>query len=112
MLGLSIIAPHVASVLAGYKIESLKQERQILLDQRRALDVEEARLLSPARLNQLARQHSLSSPAPDQIIHLDNVPADASFARNQAQPADLPVAFSKRVERTASAVVSSALRSR
>src|SRR5204863_23086 len=108
----SIIAPHVGSLLAGYKIETLKQEHQILLDQRRALDVEEARLLSPARLNQLARQHSFSSPAPDQIIHLDSLPRDASFARNQGQPPDLPLAFSKRVERTASAVVSSALRSR
>src|ERR1700689_3992804 len=32
MLGASIIAPHVASVLAGYKLEALKQERQTLID--------------------------------------------------------------------------------
>ena len=31
MLGASIIAPHVASVLAGYKLESLKAERQTLI---------------------------------------------------------------------------------
>src|SRR5580704_9714608 len=30
MLGASIIAPHVGSVLAGYKLEALKQERQAL----------------------------------------------------------------------------------
>jgi len=84
MLGASIIAPHVGSVLAGYKLEALKQERQSLLDQKRDLDVREAGLLSPARLNELARVRSLGSPAPDQVIHLDTPAVEGSFARNQA----------------------------
>src|SRR5579863_5686191 len=33
MLGASVIAPHVGSILAGYKLESLKTERQTLIDQ-------------------------------------------------------------------------------
>ena len=62
MLGSSIIAPHVASVLAGYKLESLKQRSQSLVDQRRDLEVREATLLSPARLIELAgaRNRALS----------------------------------------------------
>ena len=40
MLGASIIAPHVGSVLAGYKLEALKQERQSLLNQKRDLEVQ------------------------------------------------------------------------
>lgn len=84
MLGGSVIAPHVASILAGYKLESLKTERQTLIDQSRALDVQEAGLLSPERLNNLARAHSLTSPASDQVIHLDTASSvDASFARVQ-----------------------------
>jgi hypothetical protein len=84
MLGASIIAPHVGSVLAGYKLEALKQERQSLLDQKRDLDVREAGLLSPQRLNDLARLRSLGSPAADQVIHLDTPAVEGSFARNQA----------------------------
>jgi hypothetical protein len=84
MLGASIIAPHVGSVLAGYKLEALKQERQSLLDQKRDLDVREAGLLSPSRLNDLARLRSLGSPAADQVIHLDTPAVEGSFARNQA----------------------------
>jgi hypothetical protein len=84
MLGASIIAPHVATVLAGYKLEALKAERQSLIDQKRELDVREAGLLSPGRLNDLAKAHNLTSPAPDQIIHLDNPSADGTFAKNQA----------------------------
>ena len=33
MLGVSIVAPHVALVRAGYQLEAAKAERQTLLDQ-------------------------------------------------------------------------------
>jgi hypothetical protein len=84
MLGASIIAPHVGSVLAGYKLEALKQERQSLMNQKRDLEVKEAGLLSPERLNDLARVRSLASPGSDQVIHLDTPAVDGNFARNQA----------------------------
>jgi hypothetical protein len=90
MLGASIIAPHVGSVLAGYKLETLKQERQSLIDQKRDLEVKEAGLLSPERLNGLARVRSLGSPAADQVIHLDTPSVDGSFARNQAPVVPTP----------------------
>jgi hypothetical protein len=90
MLGASIIAPHVASVLAGYKLEALKQERQSLVNQKRDLDVKEAGLLSPSRLNELAASRSLTTPASDQVFHLDTPSVDGNFARiqtpAQAQP--------------------------
>ena len=90
MLGASIIAPHVGSVLAGYKLEALKQERQSLINQKRDLEVKEAGLLSPARLNDLARVRSLGSPGSEQVIHLDTASVDGSFARNQAPPEPAP----------------------
>jgi hypothetical protein len=96
LLGASIIAPHVASVLAGYKIEALKQEQQSLLDQKRALEVKEAGLLSPGRLNDLARVRSLASPGAEQVIHLDTPSADGSFARNQVPAAPAQAQASAR----------------
>jgi hypothetical protein len=80
MLGSSIIAPHVASVLAGYKLESLKQDRQAMLDQGRALEVKEAALLSPSRLIDLAAARKLSSPGVDQVVHLDGASGDVAVA--------------------------------
>ena len=88
MLGASIIAPHVASVLAGYKLEALKQERQSLLDQKRELEVREAALLSPGRLNDLAKARNLTSPASNQIFHLDNPSMDGNFASVQKPAAE------------------------
>lgn len=82
LLGGSIIAPHAGAVLSGYRLEALKQDRQILLNEKRDLEVREAGLLSPERLNDLARVRSLSSPGSDQVIHLEGGVSNASFARN------------------------------
>jgi hypothetical protein len=83
MLGASIIAPHVGSVLAGYKLEALKQERQTLIDQKRDLEVKEAGLLSPEHLHDLAKVRSLDTPGADQVYHLDTQASEGSFARIQ-----------------------------
>lgn len=77
----SVLAPGVASILAGYKIQELRKEEQRLLDERRVLELEEARLRSPARLEELARGQKLVTPAAGQIIHLDGK-ADGSLALN------------------------------
>ena len=83
MLGVSIVAPHVALVRAGYQLESLKAERQTLLDQRRELDVREAAMLSPIRLNDIAKAHNLTSPMSSQIVHLDSQNTSGNLASNQ-----------------------------
>lgn len=77
----SVLAPGVGGILAGYQVQNLKQEQQKLLDEWRALEVEEARLLSPARLDELANAQKLVNPSPGQVIRLDSKP-DGSLALN------------------------------
>lgn len=67
---ITTLAPGVAGVMAGYQIEALKQERQKLLNEQRGLEVEEARLLSTERLEQLAREQNMITPASGQVFHL------------------------------------------
>jgi cell division protein FtsL len=66
----SVMAPKVGTILAGYKVQQLKQERQELLDERKSLEVDEASLLSPARLDELAQKQKLNNPTAGQIVHL------------------------------------------
>src|SRR5437868_7444343 len=54
------LAPGVASITAGYQVEALKQERVRLLNERRGLEVEEARLRNPERLEQLAKDQKMA----------------------------------------------------
>lgn len=83
MLGVSIVAPHVALVRAGYQLEKAKADRQTLLDQRRDLEVREAVLLSPSRLNNIAKERNLTSPMSSQVFHLDGQNPPGNLASNQ-----------------------------
>jgi len=73
------LAPSVGGTFAGYQLQALKLERQRLTDERSTLEIEEAVLLSPERLEKLARAQKLLEPAPGQVVHLDPR-ADGSLA--------------------------------
>jgi hypothetical protein len=75
------LAPSVGGTFAGYQLQALKQERQRLMDERSTLEVEEAALVSPERLDKLARAQRLLEPAAGQVVHLDPH-SDGSLALN------------------------------
>jgi cell division protein FtsL len=74
-------APYVASTLAGYKLEALRSEERRLLDEHRNLDLQEAELLSPDRLDQIAREKHLTPPATGQVVHLDGKDSAVAMAK-------------------------------
>jgi cell division protein FtsL len=65
------MAPAVKVKLAGYRLEALRSEQQRLLDERKGLELEEAELLDPARLERLAKRQNLVSPSSEQVVHLE-----------------------------------------
>jgi hypothetical protein len=67
-----VLAPTVANTLAGYKLEALRAEERKLLDERRTLELQEAELLSPDRLERLAKGQNLVTPSSGQVVHLDS----------------------------------------
>jgi hypothetical protein len=68
----SVLAPSVAGTIAGYKLESLRAEERRLIDERRVLELREAELLSPGRLDTLAHSQHLVPPSSGQVVRLDN----------------------------------------
>jgi hypothetical protein len=66
--------PSLSNTLAGYKLEALRAEQRRLIDERRALDLKEASLLSPERMRVLAERNNLVTPANEQVFHLDGRP--------------------------------------
>jgi cell division protein FtsL len=66
-----LLAPGVANIFTGYHLQTLKQEEQRLLNERRVLDVDEAQLTSRERLQILAAGRDMQTPAPGQVVHLD-----------------------------------------
>jgi hypothetical protein len=81
------VSPRIGNVLAGYRSERLRAEQRELLDKRRTLEIQEAQMLSPARLGELAASRKLMTPASGQEVQLQ--PKDASFALNVSPSASV-----------------------
>ena len=67
--------------MAGYRMEALRQERQRLELDRAALELQETKLLSPARLEELARMQRFVDPAPESVVYLDDASRDRILAK-------------------------------
>src|SRR5260370_8625314 len=68
---------HFRAIEFGYQIETLRNQRDGLLEMNRALRLEEASLRDPERIDVMARKLGLQSPQPGQVMHLD-VDADTT----------------------------------
>jgi hypothetical protein len=71
-LVISLLLPTLYQLMAGYRVEALRQERERLELNRAALELQESRLVSPARLEELARIQRFVDPAPDSVVYLEN----------------------------------------
>jgi cell division protein FtsL len=74
VLLIAVFLPSLYGLIAGYQLETLGQESQRLEIERSALQLEESRLMSPQRLEELARKQQFIDPAPAQVVYLDGKP--------------------------------------
>jgi cell division protein FtsL len=62
---------HFRAIEYGYKIETLRAQRDSLTEMNRALRLEEASLRDPERIDVMARKLGLQSPQPGQVLRMD-----------------------------------------
>lgn len=67
----AVMLPALSTAVAGYKIESLRQEKGRLLNERAALDLAEARYVSTQHLQELARKQNFIDPDPQNVVYLE-----------------------------------------
>jgi cell division protein FtsL len=77
---------HFKAIEYGYKIESLKVQREGLTDANRSLRLEEASLRDPERIDNLARKLGLQAPQAGQVIRMDTVPDGSTPELASASP--------------------------
>src|SRR5713101_7978952 len=70
---------HFKAIEYGYKIESVKTQRDGLVEMNRALRLEEASLRDPERIDTLARRLGLQSPQAGQVMHMDTAVPDSAM---------------------------------
>lgn len=69
---------HFRAIEYGYKIETLRVQRDGVLEVNRALRLEEASLRDPERIDTLARKLGLQSPQAGQVMHMDTAVPDSA----------------------------------
>jgi len=62
---------HFKAIEYGYRIESLKSQKDSLIEVNRALRLEEASLRDPERIDRMARELGLQSPQAGQVVRMD-----------------------------------------
>jgi cell division protein FtsL len=67
-----VLMPSAYGLLFGYQVQSLRQERQRLVTEQSSLEVEESKLMSPARMEELAREQQFIDPAPQKVVYLES----------------------------------------
>jgi len=72
VLLIGVLLPSAYGLLAGYQIDSLQQENQRIQADQASLELKEAQLLSPARMEQLAHAQQFVDPGPQMVVYLDS----------------------------------------
>lgn len=72
ILLICVLLPSAYGLLAGYQIQALRVEGQRLAADQASLELQEARMLSPARIEQLASEQQFVDPAPQSVVYLDS----------------------------------------
>jgi hypothetical protein len=85
MLLICVLLPSAYGLLAGYQIQTLKEESKRLLNEQASLELEEGKLLSPERMEQLAREQQFTDPEPQRVVYLESAHGPA-VAMNAGQP--------------------------
>ena len=82
LLLIGVLLPSAYGLLAGYQIQSLRGAAQRLAGEQASLELQEAKMLSPARMEELARQQQFIDPEPAKVVYLDSKDG-SSLALNQ-----------------------------
>ncbi len=79
---IATLLPSAYGLMASYQLHQLQQEHQRLVGEESRLELEEATLVSPERLQRLAKDEGFTDPTPDHTIYL-TPKNDGSLALNR-----------------------------
>lgn len=71
VLLIGVLLPSAYGLLAGYQIQTLRQDSERLATEQSSLELNEAQLLSPARMEELARMQQFIDPPAQKVVYLE-----------------------------------------
>jgi cell division protein FtsL len=79
---IATLLPSAYGLMANYQLHQLRQEHERLMGEQSRLELQEATLVSPERLQRLAKDEGFTDPTPDHTIYL-TPKNDSSLALNR-----------------------------
>lgn len=85
VVAVGLLLPKAYSLLSGMQIEQLRERNAALLEQRRLVVLEESRITSPERLEEMAVEFGFDQPTPERVVRLADQPGDAVPGQQNAK---------------------------
>ena len=73
-----LLLPSAYGLIGGFRLQQLQQKNAMLKERQRQLELEESRLLSPQRLERMAREMHFVDPPPQNIYRLRAEPGEVA----------------------------------
>lgn len=89
LLVMTYALEHFKAIEYGYKIEALRSQRDSMAEMNRVLELDEAQLRSPLRIDPIARQFGMQPPQAGQIIRMEPGPVTGSPVMASVTPVSL-----------------------
>jgi len=83
VLLIGVLLPSAYGLLAGYQVQSLRRESERLATEEASLELKEAQLLSPARMEVLAREQQFIDPPSQKVVYLDSKTGSLAMNRKK-----------------------------
>lgn len=83
LLAVGLLLPKAYGLISGMQLEQLRDRHAFLEEQRRLTALEESRLTSPERLEQLAAEFGFGEPTPERVLRLAGGGDAAASSREQ-----------------------------
>jgi cell division protein FtsL len=72
---------HFSAIEVGYRVEAQKTQVEMLEEKNRQLELTEAQLSDPERIDRIAKQLGMESPQPGQVVRPDGMSGTAVMAQ-------------------------------
>ncbi len=90
LLTMVYVWQHFSAIEVGYRVEAQKTQVELMREQNRQLELSEAQLSDPGRIDHIAKQLGLDAPLPGQVVRQDGMTGNSSVMA-QAHIPVLPV---------------------
>lgn len=88
VVAVGLLLPKAYGLISGMELEHARERNAVLQEKRRLVKLEESRLTSPERLEQMALELGFGQPSPEHVVRLGDRPDEVEHGRGEQRAAN------------------------